>query len=55
MNEITPFNYSDLSATEAAELEAVTARIRNRLTRQVKDIIETGRDLIEVKSKLEHG
>ncbi len=55
MNEITPFNYSDLSATEAAELEAVTARIKDRLTRQVSDIIETGRDLIEVKSKLQHG
>ena len=52
---ITPFTYSDLSASVAVELQAVTARIKDRLTRQVSDIIETGRDLIEVKSKLQHG
>ena len=55
MNEITPFNYSDLSATEAAELQAVTARIKARMARTIADIIETGRDLIAVKSRLEHG
>ncbi len=56
MNEvITPFTYSDLPAPVAAELQAVTNRIKERLTRQVADIIATGRDLIEVKSKLEHG
>ena len=56
MNEIiVPFTYTDLPAPVAAELRAVTARIKDRLTRQVKDIIETGRDLLEVKSKLEHG
>ena len=56
MNEIiTPFAYSDLSVTEAAELQAVTARIKDRLVRQVSDIIETGRDLLDVKSKLQHG
>ena len=52
---IVPFTYTDLPAPVAAELQAVTARIKDRLTRQVKDIIETGRDLLEVKSKLEHG
>ena len=52
---IAPFTYSDLPAPIAAELQAVTARIKERLTRQVSDIIETGRDLIEVKSRLEHG
>ena len=52
---IAPFTYSDLPAPIAAELQAVTARIKERLTRQVSDIIETGRDLIEVKSKLDHG
>ncbi len=52
---ITPFTFSDLPAPVAAELQAVTARIKDRLTRQVSDIIETGRDLIEVKSKLQHG
>ena len=56
MNDIiTVFTYSDLSAPVAAEVEAATTRIKNRLTRQVKDIIETGRDLIEVKGKLRHG
>ena len=52
---IAPFTYSDLPAPVAAELQAVTARIKERLTRQVADIIETGRDLLEVKAKLEHG
>ncbi len=33
----------------------MTTRIKDRLTRQVSDIIATGRDLIEVKSKLDHG
>ncbi len=56
MNDIiTPFNYSSLPAPVATEIEAATTRIKDRLTRQVKDIIETGHDLIEVKSKLEHG
>ncbi len=56
MNEvIVPFAYADLPPPVAAELQAATTRIRDRLTRQVKDIIETGRDLIEVKAKLEHG
>ena len=56
MNEITtPFTYTDLPAPVAAEVKAATTRIKDRLTKQVKDIIETGHDLIEVKSKLEHG
>ena len=56
MNDIiTPFAYGDLPAPIAAELQAVTSRIKDRLIRQVTDIIETGRDLIEVKSKLDHG
>ncbi len=38
-----------------AELQAVTARIKDRLTQQVADIIATGRDLLEVKSALDHG
>ncbi len=54
--EITiPFTYSDLPASVAAELDVVTTRIKDRLTRQVSDIIETGRDLLDVKSKLDHG
>ncbi len=56
MNDIiTRFTYSELPAPVAAEVEAATARIKDRLTRQVRDIIETGGDLLEVKSKLQHG
>ena len=56
MNEIvTPFTLSGLPAPVAEEVEAATARIKDRLDRQVKDIIETGRDLLDVKSKLDHG
>ena len=56
MNDIiTPFNYSDLPTPVAAEIEAATARIKGRLVRQVTDMIETGRDLLDVKSKLDHG
>ena len=49
---ITAFAYSDLPAPIAAEVRDATARIKDRL---IKDIIETGRDLLEVKSKLQHG
>ncbi len=52
---ITPFAYSDLPAPVAAEVRDATTRIKDHLTRQVKDIIETGRDLLEVKTKLQHG
>ncbi len=56
MNEIvTPFTLSGLPAPVAEEVEAATVRIKDRLDRQVKDIIETGRDLLDVKSKLDHG
>jgi len=51
MNEII----SPLSAPVAAAVEAATTRIKDRLARQVKDIIEIGRDRKDVKSKLEHG
>ena len=56
MNDIiTPFTYAELRASVAAEVEAATTRIKNRIARLVPDIIETGRDLTDVKSKLEHG
>ena len=51
MNQII----SPLSKPVAAEVEAATTRIKDRLSRLVPDIIETGRDLQEVKGKLEHG
>ena len=56
MNEIiTLFTYTDLSAPVAAELHAATARIKVRMVRTVEDIIATGRDLQDVKAKLDHG
>ncbi len=56
MNDIiTPFTYSSLPAPVATEVEAATGRIKDRLSRLVPDIIETGRDLQDVKSKLQHG
>ena len=56
MNEITtPFNYSDLPAPVAADVEAATTRIKDRLTRTVENIIEIGRDLTLAKERLGHG
>ena len=56
MNDIiTVFTYTDLPAPVAAEVEAATTRIKDRMARTVTGIIETGRDLTEVKDKLEHG
>ena len=52
---IAPFTYSGLPAPVAAEIEAATTRIKDRLSRLVPDILETGRDLQEVKGKLQHG
>ena len=55
MNEITLFAYTALAASVAAEVQAAAMRIKVRMARTVEDIIETGRDLLDVKSKLEHG
>ena len=55
MSEIIRFTYAGLPAPVAAEIEATATRSKDRLIRQVTDIIETGRDLQEVKGKLEHG
>ena len=55
MNLHPSFAYSDLPAPVAAELEAAAARIRERLTQQVRDILATGRDLLQIKDRLDHG
>ncbi len=55
MDIITKFTYSSLPAPIAEEVEAATTRIKDRMARTVTDIIDTGRDLQEVKGKLEHG
>lgn len=48
------FDYGDLSKADAADLRKSAARIRNRAKSFVQSIIETGRDLIAAKEKLEH-
>jgi hypothetical protein len=44
-----------LAEEEAAKLQAIADRIRNRQQRVVEDIIEIGRDLIAAKAALGHG
>jgi hypothetical protein len=46
------FDYTTLSPEAAASIRETAAIIRSRMK---KSIIETGRDLIEVKAMLEHG
>ncbi len=56
MNEIiTPCTHSDLPAPVIAEIEAATARIKDRMARTVADIIEIGGDLALAKERLGHG
>ncbi len=52
---ITPFSYQNLPDNLAKEIRDATDRIRARITQQLKEIIATGRDLLQVKSHLEHG
>lgn len=49
------FDYSTLPVEVAEEARAVADRVRARHQRQIATIIETGRDLISIKDKLEHG
>ncbi|MCW5697332.1 MAG: DUF3102 domain-containing protein [Bauldia sp.] len=53
MNAMLPFDYSGVAEVEPIREAAV--RIRLRMSRTAQDIIEIGRDLIEVKSRLGHG
>jgi hypothetical protein len=59
MNSITPvkvtFDYSLLTEDFQGELIAVADRIKSRVRRQTADIIEIGRDLLTIKSEMEHG
>src|SRR5687767_10360995 len=59
MNTVTSinavFDYSELTEDFQGELIAAADRIRKRTRRAVTDIIENGRDLLTVKSELEHG
>lgn len=53
--EITIFSYTDLAPAIRQDVECRTAAIRDRFARQTTDAIASGRDLIEIKSKLDHG
>lgn len=55
MNDIVPFAYSDLSVDVAQTVRDASQRIKVRMSRTVQDIIEIGRDLIEVKRTIGHG
>lgn len=49
------FDYGTLDPAIATPLRQQAERIRRRLGRHTADIIETGRDLLAVKEKLDHG
>jgi hypothetical protein len=49
------FRYEAISAASAAALREAAERIRQRLKRQIEDIVHIGRDLIAVKAALPHG
>lgn len=53
--QLTPFNYEEIESSLVSDLKAVAERIRLRLKKTAEDIIEIGKDLIQVKEKLEHG
>ncbi|HNW10786.1 MAG TPA: DUF3102 domain-containing protein [Candidatus Rifleibacterium sp.] len=59
MNELQPqqevFNYFALDADVALEARAAAERIKIRLRRTAEDIVEIGRELIEIKNRLTHG
>ncbi|MBU1106976.1 MAG: DUF3102 domain-containing protein, partial [Candidatus Riflebacteria bacterium] len=59
MNELQPqqqaFNYFALSNDVAIEARAAAERIKIRLRRTAEDIVEIGRELIDIKNKLTHG
>jgi hypothetical protein len=49
------FRYDAISAASAAALRETAERIRQRLKRQIEDIVLIGCDLIAVKAALPHG
>src|SRR3954468_22175338 len=49
------FDYSTIPADVAKEARAVAARINERNRAAQAAILETGRDLLAIKERLEHG
>ncbi|MEF2548527.1 site-specific DNA-methyltransferase [Aurantimonas sp. E1-2-R+4] len=52
---IIPFDYGSVAPDLAGRLRKQAERIRERVTQQTKDMIETGRDLAAVKEATAHG
>lgn len=55
MNAIIPFDYAGVPVETAQSIRDASTRIKYRMSRTALDIIEIGRDLIEVKRQLGHG
>jgi hypothetical protein len=49
------FNYAGMNSTEVAALRAQAARIRKLDLTLTQTVIELGRELIDVKARLQHG
>ena len=56
-NELAPrgYDYSGLSTEVSIKAQVAAERVKIRINRTVEDIIEIGRNLIEVKESLPHG
>lgn len=52
---IVDFDYAHLDAETREDVQQRTAAIRTRMQRTAQDIIDIGRDLLEVKARLPHG
>lgn len=55
MSDLALFDYSSVPAESAGVVRDAASRIKVRMSRTAQDIIEIGRDLIEVKAALGHG
>lgn len=53
--QLSLFDYGQLSPELAIEARVVADRVRLRMRRAAEDIIEIGKDLIEMKARLPHG
>ncbi len=54
-NEVALFDYAKLPVSDMNEVRAAAERIRIRMKRTAEDIIEIGRDLLVIQSKVPHG
>lgn len=55
MSQIELFNYDDLTPDVQTEIKLASERIKMRMKRTAEDIVEIGKELIAVKSRLPHG